>query len=87
MENNIRVGLITGITGQDGSYLCELFQSSICAITWFVNEALMTKLGWPVAHPRLTSLPSANKIIIAFKKKSDKFILWDCLQNYLWQQW
>ena len=29
-----------------------------------VNEALITKLGCPVAHPKFTSLPSANKIIL-----------------------
>ena len=30
--------------------------------TWLVKEALMTKLGWPVAHPRLTSRPLASTI-------------------------
>ena len=27
--------------------------SSICANTWFVNELLITKDGWPVAQPDL----------------------------------
>ena len=39
-------------------------QSSIWAITWLVNEALITKLGCPVAQPRLTNLPSAKRIIL-----------------------
>merc|ERR1719231_1684769 len=30
--------------------------------TWLVNEFDMTNDGWPVAHPRLTSRPSASKI-------------------------
>ena len=29
-----------------------------------VNEALITKLGCPVAHPKLTNLPSAKRIIL-----------------------
>ena len=33
-------------------------------MTWFVNDALITKLGCPVAQPRLTSLPSARRIIL-----------------------
>ena len=41
-----------------------MFQSSIWAITWLVKDALITKLGWPVAHPKLTSLPSAKRIIL-----------------------
>jgi adenosylhomocysteinase len=32
----------------------------ICASTWFEKEADITKLGWPVAHPRLSSRPSAR---------------------------
>ena len=37
--------------------LLEWLNSSIWASTWFENEQLMTKLGWPVAHPRFTSGP------------------------------
>ena len=44
-----------------------LSQSSICAITWFVNDALITKLGCPVAHPKLTNLPLAKRIILLAK--------------------
>ena len=44
------------------SYLSEFCQSSIWASTWLVNELLMTKLGWPVAQPRLTSRPSASRM-------------------------
>ena len=29
-----------------------------------VNELLITKLGWPVAQPKLTNLPSAKRIIL-----------------------
>ena len=43
-------------------YWPGLVQSSICARTWLVNEVLMTKLGCPVAQPRLHSRPSASKI-------------------------
>ena len=38
-------------------------QSAICASTWFVNELLITKLGWPVAQPRFTSRPRARTMI------------------------
>ena len=31
--------------------------------TWLVKELLMTKLGWPMAQPRFTSLPSASRMI------------------------
>ena len=37
-----------------------LANSSIWAITWLLNEQLITKLGWPVAQPRLTRRPSAS---------------------------
>ena len=37
--------------------------SSICAITWFVKLFDITKLGWPVAHPRFSSRPSASTMI------------------------
>ena len=37
-------------------------KSSICASTWLAKDALVTKLGWPVAHPKLTSRPLANTI-------------------------
>lgn len=40
-----------------------LVHSSIWAKTWLVKELLITKLGWPWAHPKLTRRPSANKII------------------------
>ena len=33
------------------SYLSGLFQSSIWAMVWLVNDADITKLGWPVAQP------------------------------------
>ena len=36
--------------------------SSIWASTWLVKLDDMTKLGWPVAQPRLTSRPSARTI-------------------------
>ena len=36
--------------------------SSICAITWFVNEFDITKLGCPVALPRFSSRPSDSTI-------------------------
>ena len=38
--------------------------SSICAITWLVKLADITKLGWPVAQPRLSSRPSARIITL-----------------------
>jgi hypothetical protein len=44
------------------SYLPWLVHSSIWASTWLVKDALITKLGWPVAQPRLTSLPLASTI-------------------------
>lgn len=44
-------------------YWFDFVQSSICASTWFVNELLMTKLGWPIAHPKFTKRPSASSII------------------------
>src|SRR5688572_31565107 len=34
--------------------------SSSWASTWLVNEADMTKLGWPVAQPRFIKRPSAS---------------------------
>ena len=37
--------------------------SSIWAIVWFVNELLITKLGWPVALPRFSSRPSESTMI------------------------
>ena len=37
-----------------------LLCSSICASTWFVNDADMTNDGWPVAQPRFSSRPSAS---------------------------
>ena len=38
-------------------------QSANWAITWFVNEVDMTNDGCPVAQPRLTSRPSARRMI------------------------
>ena len=32
-------------------------------LTWFVKEFDITKLGWPIAQPKLTSLPSANRMM------------------------
>ena len=40
-----------------------LVQSSICASVWLVNDADMTKEGWPVALPRLTSRPSDRRMM------------------------
>src|SRR3989440_7906499 len=37
--------------------------SSICAITWLVNEFDITKLGCPVALPRFSSRPSDSTMI------------------------
>ena len=37
--------------------------SSICAIVWFANELLITKLGCPVPQPRFTSRPLASMMI------------------------
>ena len=37
--------------------------SSICAITWLVNEFDITKLGWPVALPRFSRRPSESTMI------------------------
>ena len=45
-----------------GYSLC-FFQSSIWARIWLVKELLMTKLGWPIAQPRFTSLPSARSMM------------------------
>ena len=39
-------------------------KSSIWAIVWFVNDALITKLGWPVALPRFSSRPSERMMIV-----------------------
>jgi len=36
---------------------------SICAMTWLVKEFDITKLGWPVALPRLSSRPSDRMMI------------------------
>ncbi|MNN46840.1 hypothetical protein D3C81_1612390 [compost metagenome] len=42
---------------------------SICASVWLANELDITKLGWPVAQPRLTRRPSASrKIALPFGK-------------------
>ena len=38
--------------------------SSSCAITWLVNDADITKLGWPVAQPRFSRRPSASTITL-----------------------
>merc|ERR1740123_2174169 len=43
-------------------YLPGLHQSSIWASTWLEKEADITKLGWPMAQPRLTRRPSARRI-------------------------
>lgn len=45
------------------AYLSLWVQSSICASTWLVKELLMTKLGWPMAQPRLTRRPSASRMM------------------------
>ena len=44
-----------------GYSLCFV-HSSIWASTWLVKELLITKLGWPMAQPRFTRRPSANRI-------------------------
>jgi hypothetical protein len=57
--------LLVEVLGQDVDLVlvfAVLVKSSICASTWLVKEALITKLGWPVAHPRLTSRPLAAKV-------------------------
>src|SRR6202044_1838533 len=44
-------------------YSLGLVKSSIWASVWLVNEADITKDGWPVALPRLTSRPSDRRMI------------------------
>lgn len=41
-------------------YSFGLVHSSIWAKTWLVNEVLMTNDECPMAHPKLTNLPSAK---------------------------
>ena len=36
---------------------------AICASTWLEKELLITKDGWPMAHPRFTKRPWANTMI------------------------
>jgi hypothetical protein len=43
--------------------LAGLVKSSICASVWLVNEADMTKDGWPVALPRLSRRPSDRRMM------------------------
>ncbi len=44
-------------------YLPGLANSSICASVWLVKEALITKLGWPMALPRFTRRPSDRRMM------------------------
>src|SRR6516165_7833789 len=56
--------LLVEVLGQDVDLVLVLpwlVKSSIWASTWLVNEALITKLGWPVAQPRLISLLPSGK--------------------------
>ena len=39
------------------------YLSSSWAKTWLENEVDITKDGCPVAHPKLSNLPSASKMI------------------------
>ena len=39
----------------------RFLRMSICAMVWFVKLLDITKLGWPVAHPRLIRRPSASR--------------------------
>ncbi len=41
-----------------------MVNSSTCAITWLVKLLLITKLGWPVALPRLSRRPSDSTMIV-----------------------
>src|SRR5258705_252793 len=40
-----------------------LAQSSICASVWLVNDADITKDGWPIALPRFTRRPSDSRMM------------------------
>jgi hypothetical protein len=44
-------------------YSSFLLNSSTWAIVWFENDDDITKLGWPVALPRLSSRPSDSTMI------------------------
>ena len=44
-------------------YCPGLVHSSIWASVWLAKEQLMTKEGCPIAHPKLTKRPSANKMM------------------------
>ena len=62
MEHQQLLLTFFGRTQMPTEYWSGLVHSSIWARTWLVKELLMTKLGWPVAQPRFTSLPSARRI-------------------------
>ena len=51
-----------GSTCTPSGYCSVLVNSSTWAITWLVKLLDITKLGWPVAFPRLSSRPSDSTI-------------------------
>jgi hypothetical protein len=50
--------------------------------TWLVKEQDMTKEGWPVAHPRLSSRPSASTMTPCpsgkMKRSTCGLMFWTC---------